>query len=119
MPPFCEIHNRPLSREPADCHDSCCYFLVCKECQLEKDKASLLKGGNMEGYTVTAIAGSNKVKIEITHTCSHVQVFARDAALFQKGEKIMRANFEWLSNNLCPGCYCLAKDLNPSIKPAR
>lgn len=65
--------------------------------------------------------GEERTKIEVTHTCGHVQVCNPRTKHLKLGEErspgFTERQYGWMARNLCPGCYTAAKDENPNHKP--
>lgn len=65
--------------------------------------------------------------ITITHTCGHTQACRFDelaARLVAQGKRtqehaddFIARQQRWLECNLCPACYCAAKEADPNTKP--
>ena len=74
----------------------------------------------MSKYVVMEQVGE-RTRIEVTHLCGHVQVCSPKTEYLVKGEErfpeYTKRQYTWLSQNLCPGCFTLAKIKNPDYKP--
>ena len=65
--------------------------------------------------------------ITVTHACGHPQVCRFDelaAKLVAQGKRtqeyadeFIASQRRWLECNLCPTCYCAAKEADPNTKP--
>jgi hypothetical protein len=59
--------------------------------------------------------------IIVTHSCGHQQVCTPTKKKLALGESkwpgFIDRQYSWLADNLCPGCYTLAKEQDPNFKP--
>ncbi len=64
--------------------------------------------------------------ITITHICGHTQPVFWDEkfiseiilrTLHKTKEQFIQEQCSFLESNLCPGCYCAAKEKDPNLKP--
>ena len=72
-------------------------------------------------YELRGKVGEDRTRIDVTHSCGHVQVCTPLTRMIERGEEqfpgFTERQYSWLSRNLCPGCFGAAKLENPNFKP--